>query len=71
MGSATLTNTNTMKKYIVSLGGDFLNVNRGFVRLFESAPTFFESEKEALQAVEKFAANFLDFVEVETVEINI
>jgi hypothetical protein len=70
MGSATLTNTNTMKKYIVSLGGDFLNVNRGFVRLFESAPTFFESENDALQAVEKFAANFIDFVEIETIDIN-
>jgi len=60
-----------MKKYIVSLGEEFLNVNCGFVRLFESAPTFFESEKEALQAVEKFAANFMDFVEFETVEINL
>lgn len=61
-----------MKKYIVSLGGDFLNVNRGFVRLFESAPTFFESEKEALQAVENsFAANFLDFIEIETIDINL
>lgn len=60
-----------MKKYTVSLGEEFLNVNHGFVRLFESAPTYFESEKEALQAVEKFAANFLDFVEIDAVEINL
>ena len=60
-----------MKKYIVSLGEEFLNVNAGFARLFESAPTLFESEKEALQAVEKFAANFLDFVEIETIDINL
>ena len=60
-----------MKKYIVSLGDEFLNVNRGFVRMFESAPTYFESEKEALQAVEKFAENFLDFVEIDAVEINL
>jgi hypothetical protein len=60
-----------MQKYIVSLGEDFLNVNHGFVRLFESAPTYFDSEKEALQAVEKFAANFLDFVEIETININL
>ena len=60
-----------MKKYIASLGEEFLNVNRGFVRMFESTPTYFDSEKEALQAVEKFAANFLDFVEIEAVEINL
>lgn len=60
-----------MKKYIASLGEEFLNVNYGFVRLFESAPTYFDSEREALQAVEKFAANFMDFVEIEAVEINL
>ena len=60
-----------MKKYIVSLGEEFLNVNLGFTRLYENAPTYFDSEKDALQAVEKFAANFLDFIDIEKVEINL
>jgi len=60
-----------MNKYIVSLGDEFLNVNLGFTRLYENAPTYFESEREALQAVEKFASNFMDFIDIEAVELKL
>jgi len=60
-----------MNKYIVSLGDEFLNVNLGFTRLYENAPTYFESEREALQAVEKFASNFMDFIDIEAVGLKL
>ena len=60
-----------MKKYIVSLGGDFLNSQIGFVRLFESTPTHFNTEAEAEAEAFKFAENFMDYIEIEAVEINL
>ena len=60
-----------MIKYTVSLGGDFLNSQLGFVRLFEGTPTYFDTEAEAEAEAWKFAENFMDFIEIESINLSL
>ena len=60
-----------MKKYTVSLGEEFLNSHLGFIRLFEGSPTYFNTEAEAEAAAFKFAENFMDFIEIESVNLSL
>lgn len=60
-----------MKQYIVSLGEEFLNSQLGFIRLFEGSPTYFETEAEAEAEAFKFAENFMDFIEIEAVNLSL
>ena len=59
------------RKYIVSLGGDLLNSQIGFIRLFEGSPTYFETKAEAEAEAFKFAENFMDFIEIESVSLSL
>ena len=58
-------------KYTVSLGEEFLNSRLGFIRLFEGSPTYFETEAEAEAEAFKFAENFIDFIEIESVSLSL